>query len=335
MNDSEYTRRLFSTCDIEKINTLSYKIFKEGQLELIDDLIVDLLPLANIIYYKYVKSLDDYEYAKDDLISDAITILYRDMKYRWDKYIKVDFYSEYYSTSFKNIMLSLVHGYHNYYLTNDVDPEFMNSGIPDENHFENVEYELLKTSVREQMISFAKRVLSCRHVNKNLLLSIFEYKYIEHQDLEALMSRVRVLGLSKNLFNFYVEHVDYVYRLSYNLQYAVLRGNQKMIDRISEKLSRFEDATYRSLVSAYYDTVIPEIYAEFGEEVAAKFVKTFSNRTIHVPAYRDFCDTLLGGAVVTLAQGDKENLYDVASDYNIPYRTLSRIYNKAINNDKE
>ena len=102
-----------------------------------------------------------------------------------------------------------------------------------------------------------------------------------------------------------------------------------MIGRISGVIDRFEDVTYRMLSANYYDSVIPEMYAELGPELTKRFVKIFSNRTIKVPRYRDFCDDLLGGVVLSLADGDKDNLYRVADEYGISYRGLLRIYNKA------
>lgn len=334
MEDSVYNQYLFKQCDPEEITRLSKIVFVEGHLDRIDDLIITILPLCNIVYYRFIKPLDDGEYAKEDLISDAILKLYQDMKLRWDKYIHVDSYYEYYSTILRYGMIGLVHGYHNFYALDDVDPETIKSEEVINNDYDCVEMNILKESINSQIIETAKNILKCRKVNTNLLLNILNIKYVEKGSIDSLKSRVRVLGISNNLFNFYCEHVDYVYRISYNYQYAILGGKTKMIERISNTIDRFEDVTYMMLSKEYYDSIIPEIYAEFGADIAKKFVKTFSNRTVQVPSYRNFCDTLLGGVVLSLSDGDKSNLYRIADEYHIPYRTLVRIFNKAIEYEK-
>lgn len=106
-----------------------------------------------------------------------------------------------------------------------------------------------------------------------------------------------------------------------------------MLDRMNGIIDRFEDVTYKMLSVNYYDSIIPEIYAEFGAEFAKKFVRTFSGRTIQVPEYQNFCDDLLGGVILALAKGDRANLYQIAEEYDMPYKTLARIYNKAIKYD--
>lgn len=334
MSGDVYGRKLFSQCDPEEIVRLSKVVFVEGHLDKIDDLIVAILPLANIVYYRYIRKLDDREYAKEDLISDAILRLYQDMSLRWDKYIHIEAYYEYYSSILKNGMIGQVHGYHQYYVVDDVD--ITELPIEDKSDdFDRIEMEMVRQSLIDNTIKVAERILKCRVVNTNLLLNILRIKYIEKSSLDSLKSRVRVLGISSNLFNFYCEHVDYVYKLSFNYQYAIIGGNDKMISRISSAIGRFEDVTYKMLSSEYYDSIIPEIYAEFGADLTKKFVKTFGGRSIQIPEYRNFCDTLLGGVVLTLSDGDKSNLYRVAEEYNVPYRTLSRIYDKAAKFDKK
>lgn len=333
MGFSSYQDSLNQQCDPEEIVRLSQIVFVEGHLDRIDDLIVAILPLANIVYYKYIRHLDDREFAKEDLISDAILRLYQDMNLRWDKYIRIESYYEYYSTILRNGMIGLVHGYHNYYAKEDIDMEGFYADDDIINAYEAVDLNIMIESIKENIIQTASRILKCRRVNTNLLLSILKYKYVEKTGLESLRSRVRVLGISNTLFNFYCEHVDYVYKLAYNYQYAQLGGKQTMIDRITTTISRFEDITYKMLSVNYYDTIIPEIYAEFGADIAKKFVRTFSGRTVVVPDYKEFCDTLLGGVVLSLAGDDKTRLYTVAEEYNLPYRALSRIYSKAIKYD--
>lgn len=328
MKDS-YSYHLCQPCDPEKIISLSKVVFKEGHLDKLDDLLIAILPLAHIVYYKHIKYLDDGEYAKEDLISDAILRLYQDMSLRWDKYIRIESYYEYFSTILRNGMIGLVHEYHNFYLTDEINPEATNYDGTMQDAYEDVEIAMLKESINQEIKNTTERILRCRRVNTNLLLNIFRYKYIDKVELDSLRSRVRVLGVTPTLFNFYCEHVDYVYKLAYNYQYAILGGKTKMINRISDTINRFEDVTYKMLSTTYYDSIIPEIYAEFGADVAKKFVRTFSGRTVQVPEYRDFCDDLLGGLVLSLADGDKSNLYRVAEEYHMSYKTLSRIYNRA------
>lgn len=336
MSTSVYESQLYKTCNPYEIIELSKVVFIEGHLDKIDDLIVAILPLANLIYYKYIRSLDDREYAKEDLISDAVLRLYQDMTLRWDKYIHVESYYDYYSTVLRNGMIGLVHGYHNYYSVDELDPD--NIKIDDtsstyQEDYNTVELRMVRASIKKNAIELSERILKCRRVNTNLLLNIFRIKYVEKSDLNSLRSRVRVLGISTTLFNFYCEHVDYVYRLAYNYQFATLGGRDTMINRISSIVDRFEDVTYRMLSTTYYDSIIPEIYAEFGADITKRFVRTFSNRTVQVPDYNNFCDDLLGGVILTLANGDKSNLYRVAEEYQIPYKSLARIYNKAIKYD--
>lgn len=333
MDTTSYQDTLNKQCDPEEILRLSKIVFVEGHLDRIDDLIVAILPLANIVYYKYIRHLDDREFAKEDLISDAILRLYQDMNLRWDKYIKIESYYEYYSTILRNGMIGLVHGYHNYYAKEDIDMEGIQCEEEIINAYDAVDLNIMIESIKENIIATAKRILKCRAVNTNLLLNILKYRYVDKEGLDKLRSRVRVLGISNTLFSFYCEHVDYVYKLAYNYQYAQLGGKQVMVDRISNTISRFEDITYRMLSTNYYDSIIPEIYAEFGADVAKKFVRTFSGRTVCVPDYKEFCDNLLGGVVLSLANGDKTNLYTVADEYHLSYRALSRIYNKATKYD--
>lgn len=322
----QYARK---PCNPEEIITLSKIVFVEGHLERLDDLLLAILPLAHIIYYRYIKHLDDREYAREDLISDAILRLYQDMYLRWDKYIHIESYYDYFSSVLRNGMIGLVHGYHSYYMMDDIDPENTRYDVIYD-VYDDVDVEILKESIKENIISTAERILRCRKVNTSLLLQILRVKYVDKSGLDSLKSRVKVLGISPGLFNFYCEHVDYVYRLAYNYNYAELGERNKMVERISNTINRFEDVTYSILSTNYYDSIIPEIYAEFGADIAKKFVRTFSGRKVQVPNYTDFCDDLLGGVVLALADGDRSNLYRVAEEHKMSYRTLARIYNKAI-----
>lgn len=331
IEDLSYQQHICKPCNVEEIDRLSKVVFIEGHLDKVDDLILAILPLANIIYYKYIRYLDDREYSKEDLISDAILRVYQDITLRWDKYIHVESYFEYFSGILRIGMIDLVHKYHNYYIQDELDPESLTT--EDTNIYDDIEMNIVKENIKRQIIHTAESIIKKRPVHTNLLLSILDCKYVSKKGLDSLSSRIRVLGISKKLFNFYCDHITYVYKLAYNYQYAMLGGKNKMISRISDTLDRFEDITYRILANNYYDSIIPEIYAEFGIDIARKFVKTFSGRSVQVPEYRNFCDDLLGGAVVSLAKGDKSNLYQIADDHHIPYRTLARMYDKAIKFD--
>lgn len=102
-----------------------------------------------------------------------------------------------------------------------------------------------------------------------------------------------------------------------------------MVLRMDDILKRYESPTYGILSENYSDSLIPELYAELGPDLAKRFVKVFSGRTVKVPDYRDFCDDLLGGIVYSIADGDKEKLYQVAADNDLSYRSLSRMFDKA------
>lgn len=332
MNDTPtYDSYLFTTCNPEEITRLSKVVFVEGHLEKLDDLLLAILPLANVVYYKSIRKLDDREYAKEDLISDAILTLYQDMSLRWDKYIHIESYYSYYCRILSNTMINLVHGYHNYYYSSEeLDYEIKRIDDNEPTAYEYAEFYMMRRAVKKNIIDTARRILKCRYVNTNLLLNILKCIYEDKSGLDSLKTRVRVLGISNELFSFYCDHVTYVYRLSYNYQYAMIGGKHKMVSRISDVIDRYEDITYKMLSANYYDSIVPEIYAEFGPDIAKKFIRTFSGRTVTVPVYKDFCDNLLGGVVLNLAKGDRSNLYRIAEEYNIPYKTLSRIYNKAI-----
>ena len=241
MESFSYQSSLFKQCDPEEITRLSKLVFVEGNLDKIDELIVAILPLANIVYYKHIRHLDDREYAKEDLISDAILRLYQDMTLRWDKYIHVESYYEYFSSILRNGMIGLVHSYHSYYSIDDVDPDIARSKDEIVDAYDAVELRMMRESVINNIIDTSKLILSCRVKNTNLLLSILKYKYVEKIELNSLRSRVRVLGIPTNLFDFYCEHVDYVYRLSYNYHYAQIGGKKKMLSGINSVIDRFEE----------------------------------------------------------------------------------------------
>jgi len=312
----------------EEIESLGVKIFKEGNLSLVDDLIVLVIPLLNIVYYNHIVPLDDRHHAKDDLIQDALMEIYRDMKLHWDKYIYVDIYCQYITTIARSKMIDLVHRYHNYYSTTEYDPEILLSTTYVDN-YSSIETKILREEMQSSIISIARRILKCRKKHSRILETILESTYLDKsKDVRKLYNRFRVIGISEVQFKLLKDHVDYVYKLSYNYQKSIVLENSKMRLRIEDVISRFESPTYEILSSTYSDSIIPEIYAEFGPEVTRKFVRTFSDKTVKVPDYQDFCDHLLGSTVLSLSKGDKDNLYQLSADYKIPYRALSRIYNK-------
>ena len=319
---------LTSEVQWDKINELSCSIFKEGHLELIDDLIPLILPIINITYYESIQWLDDRYYAKEDLVQDAVLTLYKDMTLRWDKYIHVDDYYHYYKTVCRNVMINLVHYHHSYYSNDEYDPESeVERSTVDS--YKSVETKILKEDIENQIYELACRLGKCRVKQKKAILFLLDSMYRnKSKDYAKMKSKLRVVGVNREQFNFLFEHVLYIYRFAYNYQRAIIKGNSKMQLRMEDVINRFESPTYKILAENYMDSIIPELFAELGPDLAMKFVKTFSGKQITVPRYQEFCDDLVGGTVYALAGGDKDNLYRIASENNLSYRALLRIFNR-------
>ena len=320
---------LNSQVNWSRINELGNLIFKEGKFEKIDEILVLILPLLNITYYKYVSWLDDRHYAKDDLIQDALLEIYTDIKFRWDKYIIVDNYPKYFETIAKNIMVNLVHAHHNYYKTTELDPETQYERVSYNDSYELTEAKLLKDALLKGILDTTRRLANCRKNQSKILNRIITEVYVEgNAEALNLKSKLRVLGIDRAQFDFLYDHVLYLHRFSYNYHKSLIRGRENMRLRLEEVIGRYESSTYEILATNYGDSIIPELFAEFGPDVTKRIVRIFSNRNLRVPDYRNFCDDLLGGTVYSLAGGDKSNLYKIAVDNNLSYRTLSRMYDK-------
>lgn len=320
---------LDSTVDWSKINTISFDIFKYGNFDKIDELLVLILPLINITYYKHARWLDDRNYAKEDLIQDAILEIYKDIKFRWDKYINIDNYPKYFETVARNVMINLVHAHHNYYKTAEFSPDLNYDLNSTQESFGFAEVRILKEEFDNNLLETTRRLANCRKKHSKILNKLITEIYI-NKNIDALniKSKLRVLGIDRVQFDLLYEHVFYLHRLSYNYHMSIMKGNEKMRIRIEEVIRRYESPTYEVLARNYSDSIIPELFAELGPDLTKKVVRVFSGRTMKVPDYRDFCDDLLGGTIYSLAGGDKSNLYKIASDNNLPYRALSRIYDK-------
>lgn len=150
-------------------------------------------------------------------------------------------------------------------------------------------------------------------------------------DTSKLKSMMRILGITRSTVNFLLDHIDYLYRFSFNYYKTLEKGEIKMSRRLDNILERYNDEIYSVLCKNYGDSIIPEIYAEFGPDLTKKFIKVFSGRQVEVPDYTNFCDDVLGCKLLTLVDS-REELYKIASDFKLDYSTLSRIYTRGVKN---
>lgn len=312
-----------------ELNALCGRVFKEGHLDEIDDLIPLIVPILNIAYYKYVRWLDDGFYAKEDLIQDTLIVIYKDMKLRWDKFIVVENYPRYFEQIARHIMVKNVHSLHSYYRSVELDPDLNYNMSSAKVSYENVEVRMIASSIEEEILNMTKRLARCRgRYSKILLLMVEDMYEKEESESSNLRSKLKVIGISDKTYELLRNHVKYLHKLAYNYQKSIMKGNHRMKLRIEDIIRRYESPTYEILATNYSDSIIPEVYAEFGADVTRKFVKTFSGKTIEVPDYQKFCDDLLGGTVYSIAKGDRNNLYQFAADNGMSFRTLARIYDK-------
>lgn len=329
MSDSLLSPYLDSTVEYEKINELGNYIFKEGHLDYIDDLLLLVLPILHITYYKQIQRLDDRFYAKEDLLQDAIMEIYNDMRLHWDKYIFIDNYPKYFEAISRNVMVNAVHRHHSYYSNVEFNADLNYDLNSSKASFDSVEAKILNDSINSEIMVMT-RFLASKRGKYAKVLDLLITEIYENNNLEAenLKSRFRVIGIHDREFKVLHNHVLYLHKLSYNYQKSIMKGNQRMKLRIDDMLKRYESPTYEILSNNYGDSIIPEIFAEFGPDIAKKFVRTFSGQEVVVPNYQDFCDDLLGGTVYTMARGNKDNLYEIAKDNKLPYRVLLRMFNK-------
>jgi len=324
--------------DYDKINSIGDEIFKLGKFELLDEYMLLVAPLINKSYYKYISTYDDRYYAREDLVQDVYTILYRDMKLRWDKYIRVEDYYKYISVLATNIMMNLVHNYHSYYKNDEYDPEFSKDIMKERVITDKIEYRIMMDSVKTSIVDKSMELANNRGRLSSIILRIIDCKYGKNSNttnIDKLKYKFRVVMISNNEFKHCCYLADYYYKLAYNYQKSSLREDGSMLQILENIFSRFGSLTYKILVDKYADSIIPEIFAEFGSEIARKFVKSFSGRTITVPNYDSFKDDLLAGMILTLSKCDKNRLYDIAVEYDLPYKMVKRIYDNSIHYMKD
>lgn len=325
---------LQSQASWETVNNLGHIVFYEGHLERVDELFLNLLPIVNMTYYKYLLNLDDRGYAKEDLLQDAMVEIYRDITLRWDKFIYVDDYFSYFRTLCKNVMLTLVHVHHNYYMTCEFDPDIRNQ-LTEELKYSDIEAELYRDYLQNSILELTKKLAKNRIGYSKVLEYLIDWKLVQkNTDINKLKSRVNISWwLKRSDINFLLDHVDYLHRFSYNYYLAKERGETKMIKRLDQIINRFEDTTYSILSKNYGESILPEIYAEFGPDLTKKFVKLFSGKQVTVPDYTEFCDDLVGESLLSLVS-NKDDLYEISNNYNLNYSVLSRIFDRAESNRK-
>jgi hypothetical protein len=318
---------LTKEADYHRINELGRIVFTQGNHDRMEEFVEEILPLVNMAYHQHLKSLDDRRYSYEDLIQDSIVVLYRDITLRWDKLVNIFDYFSYFKTICRNVMLSVVHGYHNYYSHNELDPD---AHVAKASHhdYNEVDTRLTKIQVEDAVIKTMMRLVACRIKHRKAFNYIIKYRYIKKESTETIRNSLRVLGVSRNLMNFMFDHLTYISRLAYNYQRVVLDNNMEEIARFEEIFSRFEEPTYRILAGNYFDTILPEFFAEFGPENTKKFVKLFGGKTINLPDYQQISDDLMGGILINLTGGNKDKLYAVSQSYNLRYSQMTRIMNR-------
>lgn len=326
----ELYKKLQVPVDFELVNNLGHEVFYEGRLEEMEKFFFSILPIVNLSYYKYIVPYDDGGYAREDLLQDAILEIYRDITLRWDKFIYVENYYSYFKTICKNVMLNLVQAHHGYYMNVEFNPDLRN-GLTETLSFESAEAKIQRDFLKTAIIDMTRRLCKNRKGYAKVLDFIVTWKYVDKRDdVSAIKSKLKTSWwLKRTDINMLIDHVTYLYRFSYNYYLAIERGESSMVRRLDQIISRFEDSTYSVLSKNYGDTIIPEVYAEFGPALTKKFVKLFGGKQITVPNYNNFCDDMVGGALLALVQ-TKDDLRQLSEEYNMPYSTLARIYDRAL-----
>lgn len=334
----EYRKYLEAPVSWDRVNELGHEVFYEAKFEKTEELFLSILPIVNMSYYKYMPMYDDRGYAREDLLQDAIVEIYRDITLRWDKFIYVEDYYSYFKIICRNVMLSLVQFHHSYYANCEFDPDIRNE-LCDDYKYSYVETKLYKDYLETSIIELTRKLAKNRTGSSKVLEYLIDWKLVDkNTDISRLKSRINTAWwLKRSDINFLLDHVDYLYRFAYNYYKAKEKGEFEMVDRLDSIIKRFEDSTYSILSKNYGDTILPEIYAEFGPDLTKKFVRLFSDKQITVPNYTNFCDDMLGESLLSIVD-KKEDLYEVAAECNVSYSTLSRMYDRAIknrsNNDK-
>lgn len=321
-------RKLQTPVDYELINKLGHEVFYEAHFEKRNEFFDAILPIVNLSYYKYLTQLDDYD-VREDLLQDAIAEIWQAISLRWDNLIYVDDYYSYFKSMCKFTMLNLVQGYHGYYLNVEFNPDLRNN-LTETLSFESAEARIQRDFLQTAITDMTRRLCKHRKGYAKVLDFIVTWKYIDRDtDVSVVKSKLRnCWWLKRADVNFLIEHVKYLHRFSYNYYLAIERGQDAMVRRLEQVISRFEDSTYEILSKNYGDTVLPEIYAEFGPVQTKKLVKLFSGQNIKIPNYNNFVDDLVGGALLSIAHS-RDDLRQLSEEYNMPYTTLSRIYARA------
>lgn len=333
MDDSKkYSDYLSAPVQLEKLTEVCNSIFKFGEFQRLPELTPLIMPIVNIVYYQSIRSLDDQSFAYDDLLQDVLLEIFSDMKLRWDKYIHIDNYYEYIKRTAYKIMVSAVHSYHNYYSVVELSPEECEPLVSKDTLQEYVEMRLILSTFEGQVLERTHDLLKHRLGRKKLVRDIFNAIYIlKDPDQLAKVHRMHhAMGVSHDLVKFYETRVRYVYSLVSQVCLESLKKGGSTMDEFHKIISRIESSDYETLSLLYGDSVLPEIYAEFGQDVLLRFVKLFGGMTLTIPDSRSVGDTILGGTVYNLAEGERDNLPRVSELYGMPLRVLQRIFDKHI-----
>lgn len=331
----QYEDLLYKEFDYNRFNKLCVAAFKYGEFDKVDEILMLAMPLIHIVYYQSIHRYDDDYRHKDDLIQDALLVLYRDMKLTWDKFIHVDNYYEYFKTLVKNTMIAHVSTYNNNYheTVGLTDEDFKSKNT--KTQFDVADIRMIAEGIQENITNLASDLLSHRLKRLNLLRKMFNDIYSERVSDEEYDRRIRryyVHGLSTKLAAFYKTRVQYIYQLAATYHRDQLKGDEKSVKNLEEVMSRIRSDEYEIMSQVYGDTPLPEIYAELGTEATLKLLKVVGGTTVQFPDTRDISDTLLGSLVYQLADGEIDNLQSVSDMYNLPYNTIKRIFNKHISN---
>jgi len=332
---SQYEELLYKEFDYDKFNKLCVAAFKYGEFDKIDEILLLAMPLVHIVYYQSVHKYDDDYKHKDDLIQDALLVIYRDMKLTWDKFIHVDNYYEYFKILVRNTMIAKVSNYNNntHEATGLSDEDYKTKNT--KTQFDIADIRIVAENLQSNISDLAYELMSHRLKRSKLMSKIFLDIYtdrVSEEEYESRMRKYYVHGLNTKLASFYKTRVQYFYQLSSTYHRDQLKGDEKSVKNIEEVISRIRSDEYETLSQVYGDTALPEIFAELGTEATLKLIHIVGGTTVQFPDSRDVSDTLLGSVVYQLSDGEVDNLQNVSELYNLPYTTIKRIFNKHISN---
>lgn len=332
---SQYEDLLYKEFDYKRFNELCVAAFKYGEFDKIDEILMLAMPLIHIVYYQSIHRYDDDYRSKDDLIQDAILVLYRDMKLTWDKFIHVDNYYEYFKMLIRNTMIAKVSGYNTNFheVVGLTDEDF--KGKNTKTQFDIADIRMIAEDIQNNITNLAGELLSHRFKRNSLLRKMFTDIYsdrVSDEEYERRIRRYYVHGLSTKLASFYKTRVQYFYQLAATYHRDQLKGDEKSLKNLEEVMARIRSDEYEIMSQVYGDTPLPEIYAELGTEATLKLIKVVGGTTVQFPDVRDISDTLLGSLVYQLSDGEGDNLQSVSEVYGLPYNVIKRIFNKHISN---